>query len=215
MRGSRCCSSRRPGLCARLAVAMVVLACCGACADTGGWDHDASYELLGYAQAAYCMEGFDDWDCGSACSRVTPLRDVRVLTANSTKGLAFVGWHAGDGDSEPAVIVISFRGTLSRYFENWWSDLSSLKLSATPYCPVDQCRVSVLPPCIQRTHFCGLNGRYPRDQQDGNSGAGRIPSSKNHWPLAWRRPGVGLCCTSLPERGASGLSRDVREPANW
>ena len=194
---------------------MVVLACCGACADTGGWDHDASYELLGYAQAAYCMEGFDDWDCGSACNRVTPLRDVRVLTANSTKGLAFVGWHAGDGDSEPAVIVISFRGTLSRYFENWWSDLSSLKLSATPYCPVDQCRVgdgflrayneliSVgLMDAILEINRTAIRRR-------------RIPSSKNHWPLAWRRPGVGLCCTSLPERGASGLSRDVREPANW
>ena len=116
------------------------------------------------------------------------------LTANSTKGLAFVGWHAGDGDSEPAVIVISFRGTLSRYFENWWSDLSSLKLSATPYAQSTSAEL-VMASSVLQTHFCGLTDAILEINR--LQFRRRAHPSKNHWPLAWRRPGVGLCCTSL------------------
>ena len=108
------------------------------------WDHAASYQQLGYAQAAYCMAGFESWDCGKVCDALPALQDLHVITANATRGLAFVGWHHEDGEEEDGggpVIVVSFRGTLSRYFENWWSDLSSVKLDTTPYCPWKGCAV--------------------------------------------------------------------------
>lgn len=127
-------------------VMLAVLACLllarPAAATSASWDHAQSYQQLGYAQAAYCMAGFDAWACGRVCDALPPLKDLKVITANATRGLAYVGWHEEEeNELGGPVIVVAFRGTLSRFFANWWSDLSSVRLSSTPYCPLKGCAV--------------------------------------------------------------------------
>ena len=93
-------------------------------------------QTLGYAQAAYCAQGLEEWNCGEVCRALPSLVNVTVAEDGKTYGLAYIGF-------EPAskTIQIAFRGTIATSYQNWWSDLSSLHLVDTPLCPAPGCKV--------------------------------------------------------------------------
>lgn len=93
-------------------------------------------QTLGYAQAAYCVKGLSDWDCGEVCRELPALVNVTVAEDDKTHVLAFVGY-------EPVAktVYVSFRGTVATSFKNWWSDLSSIRLVKTSLCPADGCMI--------------------------------------------------------------------------
>lgn len=104
--------------------------------DAASFDLADTNQTLGYAQAAYCVEGLKDWNCGEVCRALPPLANVTVAEDDKTNGLAYVGFEAVS-----KTVQIGFRGTVATSYQNWWSDLSSLHLIDTPLCPADGCMV--------------------------------------------------------------------------
>jgi len=102
---------------------------------SGEYDPDAAALLLGFAQASYCPD-LKNWECGAVCRDLPKLMNVTVVEDKNTDGKAYVGFEPNS-----LTIIISFRGTVATSFENWWSDLSSLKLVDSPYCPAANCQI--------------------------------------------------------------------------